>query len=128
MSKTHRVRAWLPVVIWMALIFTLSSIPDLRSGLQPLWDAILRKLAHATEYGILAWLFFRPLRRHGIDGGFAAILAVVLSVVYAVSDEFHQTFVPGRSGAGLDVVIDSLGASIGGLIVSRLTRQQTPRR
>ncbi len=112
----------------MALIFALSSVPDLRSGLPPLWDAVLRKLAHAGEYAILAWLFFRALRSQGVDSEFAAILGLVFSVVYAISDEVHQTFVPGRNGALLDVVIDALGASIAALVVSGSTYERRTRR
>lgn len=103
----------------MAVIFVLSSIPDLRSGLQPLWDAILRKFAHAAEYAVLSWLFFRALRQPGLKNEFAAVLSIGFSVLYAASDELHQAFVPGRHGAPLDMVIDTLGAGMAMILITR---------
>jgi hypothetical protein len=94
---------WLPAIAWAALIFALSGIPTLSTGLG-LWDVVLRKLAHATEYAILAALLLRAMRE---------LPAWALSVVYAVSDELHQSFVPGRNGAVLDVMIDAIGVVVG---------------
>ncbi|MDX6768977.1 MAG: VanZ family protein [Elusimicrobiota bacterium] len=95
-----RLAAWGPVVAWCALIFVFSSVPDLNSGLA--YDYPLRKVAHMVEYGVLALL----VRRAG--AGNAA--AFVFSVLYAASDEWHQSFVPGRAGAASDVFIDGAGA------------------
>jgi VanZ family protein len=95
---------WLPVLLWAALIFTLSSIPDLSSGLGT-WDLVLRKLAHSLEYALLAALLLRALTRPW--------LAFLLTVAYAASDEFHQHFVRGRVGTPRDVAIDAAGALIG---------------
>jgi VanZ family protein len=102
---------WLPVVIWAALIFALSSIPSLSSGLGT-WDTILRKIAHAAEYAILGALLLRAL------GNEAASLAA--GIAYAISDEIHQHFVPGRNGAAVDVVIDAVGVAVGILALRRL--------
>jgi VanZ family protein len=95
---------WLPVVAWAALIFALSSIPHLGTGLGT-WDTILRKCAHAAEYAVLAALLLRAI------GNVPA--AFLLAVAYAASDEFHQTFVRGRHGSPYDVLIDAAGAAIG---------------
>jgi VanZ like family len=97
-------RLWLPVVAWAALIFALSSIPDLGTGPGG-WDLALRKIAHAAEYAVLGALLARATGRPR--------LALVLAVLYAVSDELHQLAVPGRKGAPLDVAIDAVGALIG---------------
>jgi VanZ family protein len=97
-------RLWLPVVLWAAVIFTLSSIPDLGTGLGT-WDTIMRKLAHTAEYALLGVLLLRAVRR--------ADVAFALGVLYAASDELHQTFVRGRHGAPLDVAIDAVGIGIG---------------
>jgi VanZ family protein len=94
---------WGPVVVWAAVIFAFSSIPSLGTGLGT-WDLVLRKLAHATVFGILALLLLRATR--------SATLALVLTGLYAVSDEIHQTFVSGRAGRPLDVLIDVTGAAI----------------
>ncbi|MHB8641654.1 MAG: VanZ family protein [Gaiellaceae bacterium] len=95
---------WLPVVVWAVVIFALSSIPHLSSGLGT-WDYALRKGAHMTEYAILSVLLVRALER--------AVPAFVLGVLYAASDEFHQTFVRGRHGTPVDVAIDSAGVALG---------------
>jgi VanZ family protein len=104
---------WLPVVAWAALIFVLSAQPDLSTGLGT-WDLVLRKLAHLTEYAILGALLLRAVG--------ARVPALVAGVAYAVSDEIHQTFVPGRQGSVLDVLIDSAGVVIGILVLERASR------
>jgi VanZ family protein len=95
---------WLPVVAWAALIFTFSSIPSLSTGLGT-WDLVLRKATHVTEFAILGALLLRAL--------WAAVPAFVLGLAYAVTDEIHQHFVPGRTAAPLDVAIDAAGVLIG---------------
>jgi VanZ family protein len=105
------VRRWGPVVAWAALIFVLSSIPGLGTGLGT-WDLVLRKIAHAAEYAILAALLVRALGRPG--------LAIALAVGYSITDEVHQSFVSGRHGAPLDVGIDAVGAVIGALLAARI--------
>jgi VanZ family protein len=102
-SGSHA-RLWLPVVAWAALIFGLSSIPDLGTGLGG-WDLVLRKIAHAAEYAVLGALVVRATGRSG--------LAFALGVLYAVSDEIHQSLVPGRLGSPLDVAIDAAGVAVG---------------
>ena len=101
------VRTWLPVVAWAAMIFTLSSVPDLGTGLGG-WDLVLRKLAHAAEFAVLGALLARATGRGG--------LALAIGVLYAVSDEVHQAFVPGRLGSPLDVAIDAVGVAAGILL------------
>ena len=109
-------RLWLPVLVWAALIFALSSVPDLGTGLGG-WDLVLRKLAHAGEYAVLGALLLRATERAG--------LAVALGVLYAVSDEIHQSFVTGRQGSPVDVAIDAVGVVCGVLLWQRALR---PRR
>jgi VanZ family protein len=101
---------WLPVVAWAGLIFGLSSIPSLGTGLGT-WDLVLRKLAHATEYAILAGLLLRALGRE--------LPAFAVAVAYAASDELHQHFVAGRHGSPVDVAIDAAGAAIGLVLLQR---------
>jgi hypothetical protein len=103
---------WLPVVVWAALIFAVSSVPSLDSGLGT-WDLGLRKLAHLAEYAVLGALLARALPE------FAAQWA---GIAYAASDEFHQAFVPGRFGSLLDVAIDATGVLLGILLLRRLPR------
>jgi VanZ family protein len=101
---------WLPVVAWAALIFGLSSIPSLNSGLGT-WDTVLRKLAHTAEFAVLAALLWRAFRNE--------VAALVVAVGYAATDELHQHFVRGRHGSPVDVAIDGIGAAIGLVLVLR---------
>ena len=98
------VRLWLPVLAWAALIFALSSVPDLGTGLGG-WDLALRKIAHALEYAVLGALLCRATS--------SPRLALLVGALYAVSDEVHQAFVPGRQGSPLDVAIDAVGVAAG---------------
>ena len=109
------VRLWLPVLVWAGLIFALSSIPDLGTGLGG-WDLVLRKIAHAAEYAVLGALLQRALGRPW--------LAFALGSLYAISDEVHQSFVAGRQGSPLDVVLDAAGVMVG---VALWHRTQTRR-
>ena len=95
---------WAPVVAWAGLIFGLSSIPDLGTGLGT-WDLVLRKIAHAAEFAVLGFLLLRAVGRDGI--------ALALGIAYAASDELHQHFVPGRQGSPLDLLIDAIGVTVG---------------
>ena len=111
---------WAPPVVLMGVIFTLSAQPDLSSGLGTL-DTVLRKLAHMAEYGLLVFLWWRALRRP-LAGHAAVALAVAISLVYAGTDEFHQSFVEGRHGTPVDVLIDSVGMAAVALLLLRRTR------
>lgn len=124
MTGRQRFSPLAPPILWAALIFSLSSIPDFRSGLMPLWDVMLRKIAHAAEYAVLAVLLARVgyHESHRRSVVFIRGLAWLAATTYAVMDEYHQTFVPGRHGAWLDVGIDSLGAALG-LVWYRAWRQ-----
>jgi VanZ family protein len=111
---------WLPVVLWAALIFALSSVPSLSSGLGG-WDYFLRKCAHVTEYAVLAFLLARAIGRE--------LPALAAGVLYAISDEVHQSFVRGRHASPIDVAIDSVGLLIGLAVWRRGSwrlRGQTP--
>ncbi len=103
---------WLMIAGWMALIFFFSSQPQLPSAPDPWADLIFKKGAHFTVYAVLAVLFRRalPLSRR------IWALSWMFTVVYAASDEWHQSFVPGRHPQPTDVLIDACGAAAGLLI------------
>ncbi|MBI4090274.1 MAG: VanZ family protein [Candidatus Kerfeldbacteria bacterium] len=119
--QPQRMWAWVYVGGWITVIFSLSSIPDLRSGLLPLWDLILRKIAHVAEFVVLGWLMFRAFEVGSIPRMRAVVLAAVLSAFFAGTDEWHQSFVTGRNGSPLDALIDSLGVIVGVAARLRLT-------
>jgi VanZ family protein len=106
----------LPPLLAMGLIFFLSAQPS-----DPVdrawWDVGLRKLAHFTEYAVLTALWWRALQGMGV--GFRAALAgaLAISLAYAVSDELHQTFVDGRHGSPVDVLIDSAGMATAAAVI-----------
>lgn len=123
---------WLPPVLWMALIVGFSSdaassphteswlLPILR-GLAP-WATpaqlealhwLVRKIAHLSEYAILAALWLRALvRGRGVNPRNAGLIALAISVAWAALDEAHQSFVPSRSASVADVALDSMGALV----------------
>ena len=98
---------WLPALVWAGVIFWLSSVPDLESGLEQ--DFILRKIAHILEYAILTFLFLRALAKENLSIGKIVISSIVFSLFYALTDEYHQAFVFGREGNLEDVGIDGIG-------------------
>jgi len=117
---------WLPVFLWSALIFWLSSIPGLESGLEGKTDFALRKAAHLAEYGILAILWLRALTAGGLSRRRAFLFSILFCAAFAISDEIHQLYVPGREGRISDVLIDVVGVILGVCIY--LWVQKTRRR
>ena len=101
----------------MALIFFFSHQPDLSSGLG-VWDTIGRKIFHAAEYALLCFLWWRAFAAVATPAG-ALAAAAAASLAYAMTDEFHQTFIEGRHGTAVDVVIDSVGIAAACLWIRR---------
>jgi VanZ family protein len=111
-------KKWLPVLIWMALIFLVSDQPRAAIPAFDRFDLVVKKGGHILAYAILAFL----LRRNGLS----LPTAVAIAAIYAVSDEYHQTFVPGRTGRALDVVIDGVGITLGVLAHHFRARRRAP--
>lgn len=111
--------SWLPLLAWMALIYLFSDQPDIPQVGSSLLDLLVKKSLHALAYAILATLFWRALKTIPRLQGAALPLALLLTILYAASDEWHQTFVPGRSGRPTDVLIDTLGALAAILLLHR---------
>jgi VanZ family protein len=125
---------WLPVLIWMGVIFAAST--DMGSTrhtsrfigpfLRWIYPAIsddsiygvqfaIRKTGHVTEYALLALLLWRACRQASLKNPWNprhARLAVIGAGLYAISDEFHQSFVSTRQGSGWDVLLDTFGAAV----------------
>jgi VanZ family protein len=104
---------WLPVLVWAAFIFYLSGIPYLRIT-EAWYDIILRKMAHMFVFGVLARLLARAFTSSTFWSWKRVFTwSLVLAFLYACSDEYHQSFVPGRGGSALDVVLfDTTGAGL----------------
>lgn len=115
---------WLPAIVLMAAIFIFSSTPS--SGLPDygFWDGLVKKGGHVTGYALLAlsywhWLGFDPKK---------GWLAWLLAVLYAATDEFHQSFTPGRHPSVQDVLIyDNLGALLAVLFGSWFLKRKSKR-
>ena len=105
MNRKFSLTFSLLALVWMVTIFWFSNQSSLFALPEDLWDRIFKKSAHAFAYGVLWWLWWRASGRR-------AGLALLLTVLYALSDEWHQTFVPGRHGQLFDVGVDSLGALV----------------
>lgn len=127
---------WLPPLAWMIFIFAGSTdllsaghtsrfigpflrwfAPDVSDLMVASIQLVVRKLAHLSEYTILAALLLRALRRPGA--------AFVVTAIYATVDEFHQSFVASRTGSPWDVAIDCAGALIGLALWTRLANRKS---
>lgn len=104
--------SWLWVILWLAVIYWFSDQPYLKSELKPLWDLILRKIAHMAEYFVLTYLIFKAINNYKLKFKVVLIISLILILIAAVLDEFHQSLVAGRSASVIDVVIDGLGGII----------------
>jgi hypothetical protein len=107
----RRLVAWIPSFSWMTLIFLLSSRQSV-SVAEEFWiNFVIFKFLHVAEYFILNLLIFRALRINHPQNLLITnlLLASLASIMYAISDEVHQTFVPTRQGKAWDVLIDSIG-------------------
>ena len=122
MNRRNRalLRAIVPLVL-MGVIFYLSAQPA--GGHHAWWVIVLRKLGHVTGYALLtalwAWALALVTQR-------PLVWAVAISLGYACTDEFHQTFVRGREGTPRDVLIDAIGMAIA--VIAIRTRQPSPTR
>jgi VanZ family protein len=114
MARSRVLTVWLPVLAWAAVIFAFSSIPSLSSGLG-VWDTVLRKGAHVTEYAVLGVLLYRALGREAP--------ALATGIAYAATDELHQHFVRGRHASPVDVAIDAVGVALGMLVWLRIRQR-----
>ena len=107
---------WLPVLIWAGFIFFVSSlggedIPGIFYG----QDTIF----HLFEYALLALLLNRALtnsRYSSLKKSKRLFLVFISCLVYAISDELHQLFVPARESSIADIVVDSFGIALGSII------------
>ena len=109
----------------MAAIFAFSSIPSKEMPNFGIIDFLVKKGGHALGYGILALAYLRGLkgeRNEIISRQF--FIAWVLATLYSATDEFHQSFVPGRHPAITDVMIDSLGAAVALILMGKYYKQE----
>ena len=137
-TKPGKLRYWLPPLLWTCVILLASTdlLSAAHSGawLQTILTTILghalpaeqfdvlhfalRKGSHLTEYAILGALLFRALRADGRQWNFRwSVAAVAIAAAVASVDEWHQTFVPSRTGAFSDVLIDTAAATLAQILI-----------
>jgi VanZ family protein len=141
----NKILSWLAVILWMGLIFYLSSqvadqsarlssgiteffirmitavFPKIHIDMEYLGFAI-RKLAHFLSYLVLGILVLNAFGKCGVHGYKRILFSAIVCILYAASDEIHQLYVPGRGGQIRDVLIDSSGAGTGFILYS-ITRK-----
>ena len=118
-SRTRRLVNWAAVLLWAGIIFNLSSVSDFGMKTTP---KSLSVLAHAFEFGVLTILLIRALRGERYAVPRAVWMAALLALIYAGSDEYHQSFVANRHPSVFDLLIDA--AAIGAVAIVALTREQ----
>jgi VanZ family protein len=104
--------AFLPAALYAGILFALSAQPNPFPFLPPGF-LLQDKLLHALAYAVLGALLFSGFRGTGCSPRCALLLSVLVASLYGATDEFHQSFVPGRSPDPLDWVADTLGAALG---------------
>lgn len=134
-------------MVWMGVIFYLSSQPaadssELSNGLldsilsflriqvepntKEFLEKLIRKLAHLVEYAILGLFAIKTLKNFNVKK--ACYLAILLCVIYAISDEIHQTFILNRYGSASDVLLDSLGSFLSVFFVHLIENNASKRK
>lgn len=141
-KKLQKFLAWLALLVWMGVIFYFSHqsgdasmqlsdgfLDSFESLFQNFLDYhtlsyIVRKIAHFTEYFILGLLIYHLVKQYRVISKTEIIWMILFCVIYAMSDEFHQVFIGGRSPKVFDVIIDSLGSSLSILILQLLQKRK----
>ncbi len=127
---------FLLIIIWLLVIFIFSNQNGIKStGLtnnflntylsfvdSDVVFILIRKIAHVTEYFILGILVISLLYDFNINK--KATISILICIIFATMDEFHQLFVDGRTGRFVDVIIDSIGFGVGILIYSKIKKKK----
>lgn len=117
----RRVALWIGVLLYLAAIFVLSSMP---SPLPSLTSRVNDKVLHAAEYGGLGLLLTLALEAAGMRVRRAAVAALLAASLYGATDEIHQAFVPNRDADLRDWAADTAGAALGAVSVAALLRRR----
>lgn len=118
--------AWIPAIVWMVFIYQTSARSTLPRAYQTVLSVVGDKAAHVAAYMVLAIAYMVALypRWRAISAYRRAIIASALAMVYAASDEWHQTFVVGRTGEVSDWLADTAGAILGAGAAARVELQR----
>ncbi|MCR1961515.1 VanZ family protein [Thomasclavelia cocleata] len=136
-----KLKYFIPAIIWMIFIFIMSHTNGNESSNQSNFivkivlefininhetlSFMIRKIAHMSEYAILLLFIYYGLYKT-ITYKYQLLISLLITFIYACSDEFHQLFIPGRSGQFMDVLIDTSGALIMLLIIYLWQKRKKP--
>ena len=136
-----KLKYFIPAIIWMIFIFIMSHTNGNESSNQSNFivkivlefininhetlSFMIRKTAHMSEYAILLFFIYYGLYKT-ITYKYQLLISLLITFIYACSDEFHQLFIPGRSGQFMDVLIDTSGALIMLLIIYLWQKRKKP--
>ena len=113
---------YLPPLVWMGVIFSISSLhvlPGPQVTRIVWWDFLAKKSAHMIEYAILYFLWQKSIHYNNKPNYRGYLLSFLIVIGYAITDEYHQSFISGRHPKAYDVGYDTLGA---GLMYLRLQK------
>jgi len=105
MSAEHTSRYLTPLLLWLKPDISLDTIAQIHF--------LVRKIAHLTEYAILAILLMRALCERATSLWRGAAVVLIVAVLFALADEYHQSFVASRTSSLGDAAIDSAGVLLG---------------
>ncbi len=117
---------WFPVFGWMTVIFLMSSRQRVSVSEEYIVNFFFFKSLHVIEYGFMFYLIFRLINKISTSKNnfeWRYIIAALLTLIYAASDELHQTFVPTRQGSVRDIFIDLIGVTISWIILRKAYRK-----
>lgn len=113
-------RDFIPLLLWLGLIFWLSSQSVLIEIENPVEDRLFYKSSHVIAYAALAWLWWRALSPARSTDWPVLLASFGLAALYGITDEIHQLYVPGRHGRVSDVLFDASGALLMILLLRRI--------
>ena len=134
------IKSWLPVLLWAAIIFLFSSNPDPYRYLPESWRNLvpirqvsdsslaewIGQLMHFFEYAVLSFQVIRAVCQTKPNYPKTTLLVLILVMLFALSDEIHQIFVPGRTFQLLDLIIDFLGIIAGIFLFNKIIKKAIP--
>lgn len=125
-----KLKKWIYLILWLLVIFIFSSqansgdithniigeVANTNYTITTTLNFLIRKLAHLTEYFILALLTISLLKEYTKKQKIIIITTIIFCFLYALTDEYHQSLVPGRSALFTDVLIDITGSQIATIV------------
>ena len=118
---------WAPTLVWALLIFSFSALPA-NPVTEIQWkDFLFKKSLHITFYGVLTILFYRSFRGSKIEKKKAALYSILFTILYGISDEYHQSLTPGRDPQMRDVIFDAIGSFAAIYLLKNILPKVPPR-